>query len=155
MKIAVLTVSDKGSRGERDDTSGDYLKEMAAEAGVLAGHSIVPDEQVLIERKLIEFADGGVNLILTTGGTGFSSRDVTPEATLAVSDREAPGIAEAIRAAGLEITPFAMLSRATAGLRGQTLIINFPGSLKSVRESFEVVKPVLSHALEMIEGKEH
>ena len=157
MKVAVLTVSDKGARGEREDESGKFLQHAMKEAGAqIVAYEIIPDEKDLIEEKLKEFADEKqADIILTTGGTGFSLRDVTPEATLAAIDREAPGIAEAIRKKSLDITPRAMLSRAVSGLRGRTLIINLPGSLKSVTESLDVVKPVLDHALEMIAGKEH
>ena len=157
VKVAILTVSDKGARGEREDESGKFLKQAMKEEGAqIVAYEIVPDEQNLIEKKLKEFTDEKqADIVLTTGGTGFSLRDVTPEATLAAIDREAPGIAEAIRQKSLEITANAMLSRAVSGLRGRALIVNLPGSLKSVKESLKVIKPVLDHALEMIAGKEH
>ena len=118
----------------------------------IAKRQIVPDEQALIQTALVAWADSGeVDLILTTGGTGFAPRDVTPEATQAVIDRPAPGIAEAMRAASLQVTPHAMLSRATAGMRGRTLIVNLPGSPKAVRENLAVILPVLPHAVELLQ----
>lgn len=155
MKIAILTASDKGSRGERQDRSAEVIKEMVSPlGGEIVAYDIVPDEKELLEAKLIEYADEKkVDLILTTGGTGLSPRDVTPEATLAVIDRVIPGIPGAMRAAGLKQTPHAMLSRAVAGTRGRTLIINLPGSPRAVRENLEVVLPALPHALEILQGK--
>jgi len=151
---AVITVSDKGSRGERDDTAGDALERLLWAAGAATVvRAIVPDERDRITSALLEHTGAArVDIVITTGGTGFTPRDVTPEATREVIDREAPGIAEAIRAASLEVTPRAMLSRAVSGICGDTLIINFPGSEKACRESFAVIAPVLGHALELLAG---
>ena len=157
MKVAILTVSDKGSRGERVDESGPYIKDEMIKAGAqIVATGIVADEIDEIKQKLLEYCDDlKADVVVTTGGTGFSPRDVTPEATLMVIDRRAPGIAEAIRVKSLETTPFAMLSRAESGIRGNTLIINLSGSLPAVREQLSIVLPVIPHALEMLEGKEH
>jgi molybdenum cofactor synthesis domain-containing protein len=153
MRIGILTISDKGARGEREDRSGPAIREIMETAGAeIVRYRIVPDEQEAIRAALVEWSDEGVALILTTGGTGFSPRDWTPEATRAVIERETPGISEAIRAAGLKKTPAAMLSRAAAGIRKATLIINLPGSEKGVRESLEAVVAVLPHAIEIIKG---
>lgn len=154
MRIAIITVSDKGARGERVDTAGPAIKEvMEGHGAVTVSYEIVPDERDLIEKRLREIADGcTADILFTTGGTGFSPRDVTPEATLAVIERVAPGIPEAMRAASLAITPHAMLSRAAAGIRRQTLIINMPGSEKAVRESLAVIVPALPHAVEILTG---
>lgn len=154
VKVAVLTISDKGSRGEREDTSGPEIKRMVESEGAeVISYEIIPDEQYLIEERLVRLADfEDAELIFTTGGTGFSPRDVTPEATLAVIERNAPGFVEAIRHDSLKITPHAMLSRAVSGIRGQTLIINLPGSLKAVRESLQVVLPALPHGLQILKG---
>ena len=149
---AILTVSDRAFAGKREDRSGPHLIEMLASKGWDIVHSnVVPDEQSEIARQLEAWADSGkVGLILTTGGTGFAERDVTPEATLEVIDRLAPGLTEAMRAASLRKTPHAMLSRAVAGLRGAVLIINLPGSLKAARENLEVILPALPHALQLL-----
>jgi molybdopterin adenylyltransferase len=150
----VLTVSDKGSRGERVDESGQVIKEALVSLG--AGeikYSIVPDERQAISAKLREWSDAGVDLVLTTGGTGLTPRDVTPEATLDVLDRVAPGFAEAMRAYGMKQTPQAMLSRAVAGIRKKTLIINMPGSPKAVKECLEAISPALPHAIETVRGQ--
>jgi molybdopterin adenylyltransferase len=149
---AVLTVSDKGSRGEREDTSGDALEEALRELGASAvERAIVPDEADQIAAELRRWADETqVNLILTTGGTGMTTRDVTPEATLAVLDRQAPGFAEAMRAGSLAKTPHAMISRAVSGIRGKTLIINMPGSPRACREQFAMIAPALPHAVEKL-----
>jgi molybdopterin adenylyltransferase len=153
MKVGILTVSDKGARGEREDRSGPAIREMMeAAGGEIVRAKIVPDEQGEIRAVLIEWSDEGLDLILTTGGTGFSPRDWTPEATKAVLDRETPGIAEAIRRAGMEKTPTAMLSRAAAGIRKRTLIVNLPGSEKAVRESLEAILPALPHGIEVLKG---
>ncbi|WP_040952170.1 MogA/MoaB family molybdenum cofactor biosynthesis protein [Gorillibacterium massiliense] len=149
-KVSILTASDKGSRGEREDTSAQVIREMVEEElqGEIVEYRIVPDEVKEIMASLIEMADYyQSDLILTTGGTGFSPRDVTPEATMAVVDRLAPGIPEAMRAAGMQRTPRAMLSRAVAGIRNRTLIINLPGSPKGVHESLAAVIDQLPHAL--------
>jgi molybdopterin adenylyltransferase len=153
MKIGILTVSDKGARGEREDRSGPALKRMMEEAGAEIVHTgIVADEKALISAALVKWSDEGLDLILTTGGTGFSPRDVTPEATKAVIEREAPGLAEAMRRAGMEKTPTAMLSRAAAGIRKSTLIVNLPGSEKGARESLEAILPALGHGIEILKG---
>jgi molybdenum cofactor synthesis domain-containing protein len=153
-RAAVLTVSDRGFRGEREDQSGPAVQEMLERAGfAIACYDLLPDDQQLIQQRLQALADDpGVDLIITTGGTGLTPRDVTPEATLAVIHREIPGIAEAMRASSLTKTPHAMLSRAVAGTRGCTLIINLPGSPRGARENLEVVLPALAHALEKIKG---
>lgn len=149
--VAVLTLSDKGSRGEREDKSGPVISEMLKEIGEVKYYDILPDERDLIKSKLLEYVNK-VDLILTTGGTGLSPRDVTPEATIDVIDREIPGIAEAMRMEGLKKTDRAMLSRAVAGVKGQTLIINMPGSPKAVKEHMEVILNVIPHAIEKIKG---
>ena len=150
----ILTISDKGSRGEREDLSGPEIRQVLSSLPArVEAYEVIPDEEEIIARKLIEYADRkGLNLILTTGGTGLSPRDVTPEATRKVLDKEVPGIAEAMRAEGLKITPTAMLSRAAAGIRGRSLIINLPGSPRAVRENLMVVLPALKHALEKAQG---
>lgn len=152
---AVLTVSDRSFLGERPDEGGPLVAEILKNAGYeVVITAIVPDEQVQIEGKLREIADSGdVQLLVTTGGTGFAPRDVTPEATLAVCDRLTPGIPEAMRYASLQITPRAMLSRAQAGIRKGTLIINLPGSPKAAKENLEAVLPALSHGLEILSGR--
>jgi len=150
----ILTISDKGSRGERIDESGKVLKGILAalDARVLK-YEVVPDEREVISAKLAEWVDReGIELILTTGGTGLTPRDVTPEATLAVIDKEVPGFAEAMRAVSLKKTPMAVLSRAVSGIRKRSLIINLPGSPKAVRECMEVVSPALNHAIETLRG---
>jgi len=153
MKVAILTVSDKGARGEREDKSGPAIREMMeAEGAEIVRTRIVPDEPDLIRAALVEWSDEGIDLILTTGGTGFSPRDWTPEATKSVIERETPGIPEAMRRAGMEKTPTAMLSRAAAGIRKATLIINLPGSEKGVRESLEAVMEALPHGVEILKG---
>jgi molybdenum cofactor synthesis domain-containing protein len=152
--VAVLTASDKGSRGEREDESGRLIREMMETAGSrIVAYDVVPDDFATLRDKLIEFTDTlKANLILTTGGTGLSPRDNTPEATLAVIEKQVPGMAEAMRAVGLQKTPHAMLSRAVCGVRRQTLIVNLPGSPRAVRENLEVILPALPHALEVISG---
>ncbi|NYE56684.1 MogA/MoaB family molybdenum cofactor biosynthesis protein [Carboxydothermus ferrireducens] len=155
IKVGVLTLSDKGSRGEREDKSGQVIKEMVREIdGVVVKYEVIPDEYELIVKTLISWCDEEkLDLILTTGGTGLSPRDVTPEATKAVITREVPGIPEAMRMASLAKTNRAMLTRAVAGTRGGTLIINLPGSPKGVRENLEVVLPVIPHALEILQAR--
>jgi molybdopterin adenylyltransferase len=153
-KVAILTVSDKGSLGEREDLSGQAVQEIVEEKGwQVAAYDIVPDETGEIVDRLVFYCDElGVDLVLTTGGTGLSPRDVTPEATRQVIDREAPGFAEAMRNASMRITPHAMLSRAVSGIRSSTLIINLPGSPRAVRENLEVILPALPHGLEKLRG---
>ncbi|HEX9069220.1 MAG TPA: MogA/MoaB family molybdenum cofactor biosynthesis protein [Ktedonobacterales bacterium] len=153
-KVGVLTISTKGAAGEREDASGDLLVASLAEHAEVVARGIVPDDKARIEQALRQWADDlRLPLILTTGGTGLSPTDVTPEATRTVISREAPGIAEAMRAASLRQTPMGMLSRGIAGVREQTLIINLPGSPKAVRECLEVVLPVLAHAVELVTGE--
>jgi molybdenum cofactor synthesis domain-containing protein len=151
----ILTISDKGSRGERIDESGKVIKEILAALGArVLKYEIVPDDREVISAKLAEWVDSeGIELILTTGGTGLTPRDVTPEATLAVIDKEVPGFAEAMRAESLKKTPMAVLSRAVAGIRKRSLIINLPGSPRAVRECMEVVSPALNHAIETLRGQ--
>ncbi len=155
IRAGILTVSDTGSRGERVDTSGAAIREMLVGIGGEATqYAIVPDERDVIAATLRAWCDGGgLDLVLTTGGTGLAARDVTPEATLDVADRVVPGIAEAMRAAGMRATPKAMLSRSVAAVRGATLIINLPGSEKGVRESLGAVIDVLPHAVELLRGQ--
>lgn len=154
-KVGVITISDKGSKGERIDESGPAIMEMIKSiGGEVAHYVIVADEKPQIKEAIIHMSDElGVSLILTTGGTGFSKRDVTPEATLEVVERLVPGIPEAMRARSLQITPKAMLSRAQSGIRKNSLIINLPGSPKGVRENLEVVIPALKHGLEILLGE--
>lgn len=151
---AVVTISDKACAGERADESGDLLEKLLAGAGAREIERLaIPDEQPRIAAALAQISDARrADIIITTGGTGMAPRDVTPEATLSVIERPAPGFAEAIRAASMALTPRAMLSRAVSGIRGQTLIINFPGSPKACAESFAVIRPVLEHALDVIQG---
>ena len=156
IRAGVLTVSDKGARGERVDTSGAAIRALLAEAGFeVAREAIVPDERDQIAATLFGWADDDrLDLVLTTGGTGLAPRDVTPEATRAVIDYEVAGIAEALRAEGLRHTPFAMLSRALAGVRGRTLIVNLPGSERAVRENMAVLLAVLPHAVTTLRGEQ-
>jgi molybdopterin adenylyltransferase len=152
-KIGVLTLSDKGARGEREDVSGQVVREMVAELGEVVCYAVIPDEAEGIVETLVEWADEKhLDLILTTGGTGLSPRDVTPAATARVIDWQIPGMAEAMRSASMQKTPHAMLSRAIAGVRGTTMIINLPGSPKGVRENLEVVLPALEHGLRKLKG---
>jgi len=154
VKVAVLTISDRGARGERGDEAGPLVEQIVVAAGSeVVARAIVPDERAEIEPALRDWADGGaIDLILTTGGTGLGARDVTPEATRAVIDKEAPGIAEAMRAAGMANTPMAALSRQVAGARGTTLIVNLPGSPKAVQECLDAVIAILPHAVEMLQA---
>ncbi len=153
--VGIITVSDKGSRGERTDASGPVIEAMIkAIGGRVDKYVIIPDEKTEIEEAIKDMSDNlGINLVLTTGGTGFSQRDVTPEATLEVIERHVPGIPEAMRARSLTVTPKAMLSRAQAGIRKQTLVINLPGSPKGVRENLEVIIPALKHGIEILTGQ--
>lgn len=154
MRTAIITLSDKGSIGERVDESGLVIREMLSNTSAVVDHyEILPDEKLQIIAVLTRLADSGtIDLILTTGGTGVALRDVTPEATRAVIDRELPGMAEAMRAESLKKTPHAMISRAIAGIRKQTLIVNLPGSPKAVRENLAVILPALPHAIDKIKG---
>ena len=155
--VGILTISTKGAAGEREDASGEVIRELVTApplSAIVAERAIVSDDRAAIEQALRHWADEShLDLILTTGGTGLSPTDITPEATLATLDRQAPGIAEAMRRETMAKTPFAMLSRAVAGTRGATLIINLPGSPKGVRECLEVVMPVLPHAIELVSGR--
>lgn len=154
MNIGILTISDKGSQGQRQDKSGEAIRDAVASIGKVVKYEIVPDEKDVIANTLKKWSDDGkLDVILTTGGTGLSKRDVTPEATLTVIDREVPGIAEAMRVKALDKTPTAMLSRAVAGQRGQCLIVNLPGSTKAVKECLDVILPALPHAVEIIKGE--
>ena len=155
-RAAIITASDSGYRGEREDLSGPAIREILEREGYeVISMDILPDDQVMLAGKLQEIADSEkAELILTTGGTGFSERDVTPEATEEVIERKVPGIPEAIRAYSMTITKRAMLSRATAGIRGKTLIINLPGSPKAVREALEYILPELKHGLGILSGTE-
>jgi molybdenum cofactor synthesis domain-containing protein len=156
-KVAILTVSDSCSRGERDDVSGRTIEEILSEGRFeVCARRIVPDDREAIARELTYFADqAGFDVVLTTGGTGLGPRDMTPEATASVCDRVVPGIGETIRAEGLAKTPYAILSRGTAGIRKNTLVINLPGNPKAVRESLELVVDILPHAVEMMLGGGH
>jgi molybdenum cofactor synthesis domain-containing protein len=150
----VLTASDRGAKGEREDVSGKIIEEMVSSInGIVIKYRVVPDDPDALKNAMIEMCDSGIDLILTTGGTGLSPRDNTPEATLAVIEKEVPGIPEAMRQKGLEKTPHAMLSRARAGIRGKTLIVNLPGSPRAVRENLEVILPALPHAVEVLRGR--
>jgi len=154
LRTAIITLSDKGSRGEREDESGRIIREMTVGIGAeIVHYEVLPDDRDLIATVLSRLADGGaIDLILTTGGTGVAPRDVTPEATRSIIERELPGMAEAMRAESLKKTPHAMISRAVAGTRKQTLIVNLPGSPRAVRENLAVILPALAHAVEKIKG---
>ncbi|MZP30895.1 molybdenum cofactor biosynthesis protein [Heliobacterium undosum] len=155
IRVGILTASDKGSRGEREDRSGRLIGEAVQSiGGAMAAYKVVPDERDQIAAALREMADDlGLDLIFTTGGTGFSPRDVTPEATMDVVERLAPGIAEAMRAESMKITPRAMLTRGVAGIRGRTLIVNLPGSPKAVQECLDIILPALPHGIEILKGE--
>ena len=154
-KAAIITASDKGSKGEREDLSGPAIKEIIEPEGYeVTEYKVLPDDQETLESEMKRIADEGLaDIIFTTGGTGFSMRDVTPEATIAVSNRLVPGIPEAMRAYSMTITPKGMLSRAAAGIRKQTLIVNMPGSPKAVKESLEYIIGPLRHGLEILLGE--
>ena len=153
MKAAIITISDKGSRGERVDKSGPAIREIVEQMGAeVVAQEIVPDEQDQIESALRRLA-GEADLVLTTGGTGIAERDVTPEATRAVIEKELPGITEVMRIKSVEVAPTAMLSRAVAGTLGRALIINMPGSPKAVRECLSFIRPAIPHALELLSGE--
>jgi molybdopterin adenylyltransferase len=154
MRVGVITISDRGYRGEREDASGEVIQEMVRGLGAeVAFSTVVPDEGDKIKRVLIQGVDEmGLDLIITTGGTGVSPRDVTPDATREVIEREVPGFAEAMRMEGLKKTPYAMISRAVCGVRGRTLIVNLPGSPKAVQEGLEVILPAIAHTIAKIQG---
>jgi molybdopterin adenylyltransferase len=154
IRTAIITLSDKGAKGEREDESGMVIRDMVAVIGADVRHyEVLPDERESIEAVLKHHADSGeIDLIITTGGTGVAPRDVTPEATREVIDRELPGMCEAMRAESLKKTPHAMISRAVAGIRNRTLIVNLPGSPRAVRENLAVILPALTHAIEKIRG---
>lgn len=152
-RCAILTISDKGSRGEREDRSGQVMREMLpGDRYSVVDYQIVPDEVEEIAGKLLEFCEQRLDLVLTTGGTGVSPRDVTPEATRQVIEKEIPGMAEAMRLESMKVTPHAMVSRAIVGFRGGTLIVNLPGSPKAVRENLRAILPAIPHAIEKIKG---
>jgi len=153
LRIGILTVSDRSSQGIRPDASGPALQDAVVALGwKVLKRDIIPDELVILKKTLTEWADSDrLDVILTTGGTGFAPRDITPEATLAIITCLAPGLAEAMRAASLKITPHAMLSRAVTGIRGSTLIVNLPGSPKAALENLEVIVPVLPHAAQLLQ----
>lgn len=155
LRVGVITASDKGSKGERDDLSGAILKELVKEIeGEVVCYMILPDDQELLAQQMKEWVDvDGLDLILTTGGTGFSLRDVTPEATIAIADRMVPGIAEVMRYESLKVTQKAMLSRAVAALRKRTLIINMPGSPKAVKECWAAISSALPHGIQILKGE--
>jgi molybdenum cofactor synthesis domain-containing protein len=154
MKIGLLTISDRGAKGDYEDRSGHLMAQIIGSNTTweISRRAIIPDDFDTIADTLIAWSDEGLDLILTSGGTGFAPRDITPEATAKVIERQAPGIAEGLRAESLKITRHAMLSRGTAGIRGTTLIINLPGNPKAVRENLDVLLPILPHALELLAG---
>jgi molybdenum cofactor synthesis domain-containing protein len=157
IRFYVITASDSGSRGEREDASGPLVRKLCEEAGLeYAGYRMLPDDRAKLSQAMKEICDaGGAELILTTGGTGFAVSDVTPEATKDIIEKEVPGIPEAIRADSMRYTKRAMLSRAAAGIRGGTLIVNLPGSPKAVGECLEFLLPALQHGLEILTGTAH
>lgn len=156
IQAAVVTISDKGYTGQREDVSGPVLADLVREMGAeVVRRTVLPDEREQIVRLLVSLSDEvGVDLVLTTGGTGVTPRDVTPEATKAVVERQMPGLAEVLRFEGFRRTPLAVISRGIAGIRGRTLIVNLPGSPKAVREGMEILSPVLPHAIQMMRGED-
>ena len=154
LDAAVITVSDRSFRGEREDLSGELATKILREAGyAISGRVVVPDEKAELVRQLKEYADRGIALVVTTGGTGFSVRDITPEATIEVSERMVPGIPEAMRSLSMQVTRRAMLSRAAAGIRKRTLMVNLPGSAKAVGECLGFVLPELAHGIGILRGE--
>lgn len=153
--VSILTVSDKGSQGQREDKSSQSIRDVLSHIDAcVVNYAIVPDERLLISHKLIEWADNGTtDVIVTTGGTGLSPRDITPEATIDVLDKVAPGFSEAMRAESIKKTPHAVLSRGVSGVRKKTIIINLPGSAKAAKECLEVILPALPHAVETCKGQ--
>lgn len=153
LNIVILTISDKSWEGKREDKSSPVIRDaLSCLEHRIAGYEVIPDETGMIADKLVEWAEADIDVIITTGGTGLATRDVTPEATLSIVDKVVPGIGEAMRAETFKITPTAILSRATAGVRDKCLIINLPGSPKAVRECLEIILPVIPHAVEIIRG---
>lgn len=153
MRVAILTVSDKGSRGEREDKSGEAIQEIVIEmGGEVTEWNVIPDEEDQIAKSLRQMASSA-DLVLTTGGTGIAARDVTPEATLSVIEKQIPGITEVMRMKSIEVAPTAMLSRAVAGTLGSALIVNLPGSPKAVRECLSFIRTAIPHALELLRGE--
>jgi molybdopterin adenylyltransferase len=154
VSVGIITVSDRSSKGLREDLSGPAIRQWALEKGyIVRKEIIVPDEYNDIKNALLDFSDSGIDLILTTGGTGFAPRDVTPEATVAVIEKHAPGFAETMRMKSHQITPHAMLSRAVSGIRKKCLIINLPGSPKAVRENLGFIEAAIPHAIELLQSK--
>lgn len=154
MKIGVITVSDRVARGEAKDISGNKIKELVKSIGEVVNYKVIPDERLLIEQEIIRMTDEvKLELIIITGGTGLSGRDVTPEATKNVIDKEVPGISEIMRIEGFKLTPYSVLSRGVCGVRGKSLIINLPGNPRAVEECLNIVLPCLTHAIEVLQGK--
>ena len=152
MTAAIITASDKGYAGQREDLSGPAIQQMLTSIAQIVSYKVLPDDRQMLAEEMVRLSDLGINLVFTTGGTGLSPRDVTPEATLDIAHRLVPGIAEAMRAKSMEKTPRAMLSRATCATRDKTLIINLPGSPRAVQECLDFLLPNLEHGLEVLKG---